>query len=143
MKCPLGYGRPAPPEEHAPPAEGDCYYADYLKCGQLLSAQQPLSDLAGEPAHDELLFIITHQAYELWFKQILHELWSVHAIFTPSAVSEVDHLVVVQRLTRVVKIFKLLVSQFEVRFIMGAEGRPRPPLRPRPDPLPLPRCSRR
>jgi tryptophan 2,3-dioxygenase len=44
-------------------------YADYLHLDQLLGAQQPLSDL-----HDEMLFIVIHQAKELWMKQMLHEL---------------------------------------------------------------------
>jgi len=44
-------------------------YADYLRLNQLLSAQQPLSDL-----HDEMLFIVIHQTKELWMKQLLHEL---------------------------------------------------------------------
>ena len=44
-------------------------YADYLKLGQLLTAQQPLSEL-----HDEMLFIVIHQTKELWMKQMLHEL---------------------------------------------------------------------
>src|SRR3954468_5169793 len=44
-------------------------YADYLKLDQLLSAQQPLSDL-----HDEILFIVIHQTKELWMKEMLHEL---------------------------------------------------------------------
>ncbi|HEX6604680.1 MAG TPA: tryptophan 2,3-dioxygenase family protein, partial [Sphingomicrobium sp.] len=44
-------------------------YADYLKLDQLLSAQQPLSNL-----HDEMLFIIIHQTKELWMKEMLHEL---------------------------------------------------------------------
>ncbi|HEY8434608.1 MAG TPA: tryptophan 2,3-dioxygenase family protein [Sphingomicrobium sp.] len=44
-------------------------YADYLKLGQLLSAQQPLSEL-----HDEMLFIVIHQTKELWMKEMLHEL---------------------------------------------------------------------
>src|SRR6476620_7429395 len=44
-------------------------YADYLKLNQLLSAQQPLSDL-----HDEMLFIVIHQTKELWMKEMLHEL---------------------------------------------------------------------
>ena len=44
-------------------------YADYLKLNELLSAQQPLSNL-----HDETLFIIIHQTKELWMKQLLHEL---------------------------------------------------------------------
>ena len=44
-------------------------YADYLKLDQLLTAQQPLSEL-----HDEMLFIIIHQTKELWMKELLHEL---------------------------------------------------------------------
>jgi tryptophan 2,3-dioxygenase len=44
-------------------------YADYLKLDQLLTAQQPLSNL-----HDEMLFIVIHQTKELWMKQMLHEL---------------------------------------------------------------------
>jgi tryptophan 2,3-dioxygenase len=44
-------------------------YADYLKLDQILSAQQPLSGL-----HDEMLFIVIHQAKELWMKELLHEL---------------------------------------------------------------------
>ena len=46
-------------------------YGDYLKLPELLSLQQLLSD---PPVHDELLFIVVHQAYELWFKQLLFEL---------------------------------------------------------------------
>ena len=46
-------------------------YAGYLKIDELLRLQRPLSD---DPEHDEMLFIIIHQVYELWFKQILHEL---------------------------------------------------------------------
>jgi tryptophan 2,3-dioxygenase len=44
-------------------------YSDYLKLDQLLSAQQPLSNL-----HDEMLFVVIHQTKELWMKQMLHEL---------------------------------------------------------------------
>ena len=46
-------------------------YGRYLKVEELLQLQQPLSE---GPEHDEMLFIIIHQVYELWFKQILHEL---------------------------------------------------------------------
>ena len=45
-------------------------YASYLHVNELLELQHPLSD---GPEHDELLFIIIHQVYELWFKQVLHE----------------------------------------------------------------------
>ena len=46
-------------------------YTSYLKVDELLQLQKPLSD---GPEHDELLFIIIHQTYELWFKQIMHEM---------------------------------------------------------------------
>jgi tryptophan 2,3-dioxygenase len=46
-------------------------YSSYLKIDELLALQQPLSD---GPEHDETLFIIIHQVYELWFKELLHEL---------------------------------------------------------------------
>ena len=49
-------------------------YISYLKVDELLSLQQPQSDGPDGPEHDELLFIIIHQTYELWFKQIIHEL---------------------------------------------------------------------
>ena len=46
-------------------------YASYLKVDELLTLQQPRSE---NQEHDELLFIMIHQVYELWFKQVLHEL---------------------------------------------------------------------
>ena len=46
-------------------------YLRYLKLEELLALQQPLSQ---GPEHDELLFIVIHQVYELWFKQVIHEL---------------------------------------------------------------------
>src|SRR5207248_910019 len=63
------------------PAPTPFYYADYLKLPALLAAQQPESARHGRPAHDEMLFIIVHQTYELWFKQILHELDRIQADF--------------------------------------------------------------
>lgn len=48
----------------------DLTYGKYLKIDELLDLQQPVSD---PEEHDEMLFIIIHQVYELWFKQILHE----------------------------------------------------------------------
>ncbi|MEY3008355.1 MAG: tryptophan 2,3-dioxygenase [Candidatus Nanopelagicaceae bacterium] len=45
-------------------------YSNYLKVDELLSLQEPLSD---GPEHDELLFIVIHQTYELWFKELIHE----------------------------------------------------------------------
>ncbi|MCC6683828.1 MAG: tryptophan 2,3-dioxygenase, partial [Bacteroidia bacterium] len=52
-------------------------YSDYLQLEKILEAQDPESVKNGMPAHDEMLFIIIHQSYELWFKQILHEIDSV------------------------------------------------------------------
>ena len=57
------------------------YYADYLQLDKITGAQNPESFKAGQtPAHDEMLFIIIHQAYELWFKQVLFEVNSVIGI---------------------------------------------------------------
>ena len=50
------------------------HYQGYLELEKILNAQHPRSgELEEQPAHDEMLFIIVHQVYELWFKQILHE----------------------------------------------------------------------
>ena len=54
-------------------------YATYLKLDKLLSLQQPISV---EPKHNETLFIVVHQATELWFKQILHELDHLRKLLT-------------------------------------------------------------
>ena len=56
---------------------GDVHYHDYLQLDKILSAQQPESDKHNASAHDEMLFIVIHQAYELWFKQLHHEADSV------------------------------------------------------------------
>ena len=61
--------------------EPELYYADYLQLKRLLGAQLPESRRRGAEAHDEMLFIIVHQVYELWFRQILHELDAVLQIF--------------------------------------------------------------
>ncbi|MFQ5605528.1 MAG: tryptophan 2,3-dioxygenase family protein [bacterium] len=91
------------------------YYSDYLKLDQLLNCQQPKSEEYGEKlAHDEVLFIIIHQAYELWFKQILHELDSVIEIFKSGYVKEKDVGTAVARLRRVIEIQKLLIDQIRV-----------------------------
>ena len=60
-------------KEH-PPGKGAISYGSYLKVPDLIGLQQLVSDPGH---HDELLFIIVHQTYELWFKQILHELGAV------------------------------------------------------------------
>jgi tryptophan 2,3-dioxygenase len=89
-------------------------YGEYLQLAKLLSSQAPKSLEAGTPAHDEMLFIVVHQAYELWFKQILHELGSVMELFRHDSVDERSVGVAVHRLERVVEIQKLLIDQLRV-----------------------------
>jgi tryptophan 2,3-dioxygenase len=89
-------------------------YATYLRLDQLLSSQSPRSNEAGTPAHDEMLFVIVHQVYELWFKQILHELDSVLDLFRQDSVDERSIGVAVARLQRVTEIQKILVDQLRV-----------------------------
>ncbi|WP_448210936.1 tryptophan 2,3-dioxygenase family protein [Colwellia sp. MEBiC06753] len=91
-----------------------CYYGDYLKLTQFLDSQKPVSGQYGEEAHDETLFIIVHQAYELWFKQILHELTSVMQVFAEDNVKDQQLTLVVHRLKRVIKIQALLNQQIEI-----------------------------
>jgi tryptophan 2,3-dioxygenase len=98
---------------HRPDPGEPLYYHDYLQLERLLSAQQPVSAEHGREAHDELLFIVVHQAYELWFKQILHELDSVRAIFT-GVVADRDMLRAVVQLQRVATIEGLLLHQVDV-----------------------------
>jgi tryptophan 2,3-dioxygenase len=90
------------------------YYADYIQLDRLLGSQQLQSALHGRPAHDEMLFIIVHQAYELWFKQILWELDSVCATFRSSPVPEEDLGQAVLRCGRIVEIQRVLIEQVDV-----------------------------
>jgi tryptophan 2,3-dioxygenase len=89
-------------------------YGDYLRLKELTSLQTRRSEAIGKPAHDEYLFIIVHQAYELWFKQILIELDSVIELFSQNPVSESSMGVIVSRLQRIETILKLLVQQVDV-----------------------------
>lgn len=81
-------------------------YASYLRLDELLTLQVPESD---PPEHDETLFIIIHQAYEVWFKQILHELDHLVVLLDSSDLARARHT-----LRRVRTIMKLLVSQVDV-----------------------------
>ncbi len=89
-------------------------YGDYLHLERLLGAQQPVSSLDGAPAHDEMLFIIVHQAFELWFKQILWELDAVMATMSRDVVPASELSRAVARLRRVSAIQPLLRAQLEV-----------------------------
>lgn len=81
-------------------------YATYLKVDELLALQQPLSD---GPEHDEMLFIVIHQVYELWFKQILHEVGRLQRLLEAG-----DGLSALGALKRILTILKVLVSQIDV-----------------------------
>jgi tryptophan 2,3-dioxygenase len=94
----------------------DVYYPDYLQLDRILNAQAPESDKLGQPAHDEMLFIIIHQSYELWFKQILHEVGSVMALFADGHVDDNagELSVAVHRLGRVHTILQVLVQKIDI-----------------------------
>lgn len=89
-------------------------YDQYLKLDQILSAQSLRSVEFQRPAHDEMLFIITHQAYELWFKQILTEVDSVIQAFSQPTIPDTEMATVINRLNRVTKIIRLLIDQIEI-----------------------------
>lgn len=93
------------------------YYSDYLQLDKIIGSQHPVSFEEGNyPAHDEMLFIIIHQAYELWFKQILFELDYVLKIFDKDVINDnsEDLNLVLHRLRRIIKIFELLNQQVSV-----------------------------
>ena len=84
-------------------------YSNYLKLDELLAAQRPLSGVSGAPEHDEMLFIVIHQVYELWFKQLLHEVDHLVASF------DADDLPTVQStLKRVLTVLKVQVAQIDI-----------------------------
>ncbi|MEO8766461.1 MAG: tryptophan 2,3-dioxygenase family protein [Ginsengibacter sp.] len=94
--------------------ENSMYYSDYLSLDKILGAQHPESFKEGnEPAHDEMLFIIIHQAYELWFKQILFEMDFIMNVFKKETIDDnsEDLNLVRHRLQRVIKIIELINQQ--------------------------------
>ena len=94
----------------------DVHYHDYLQLDKILNAQFPESDKHQLQAHDEMLFIVIHQAYELWFKQLHHEVDSVVNILArPSLNDNSPELqTVVHRLNRCVTILRVLVHQIDI-----------------------------
>lgn len=89
-------------------------YVDYLQINSLLQLQKKRSAELGTDAHDEMLFIIIHQVYELWFKQILTEIDSVLGIFGHETIDERELGTVIARLSRVTEIQKVLIDQVRV-----------------------------
>ena len=81
-------------------------YPGYLKLDELLSLQQPVSD---GPEHDETLFIVIHQVYELWFKELLHEIDYLKTLLEKRDTPRALHT-----LKRVLTILKVVVAQIDV-----------------------------
>ena len=84
-------------------------YASYLRIADLLSLQVERSSGPEGAEHDELLFIVIHQVYELWFKQLRHELGAVQRAMEAGDTDMALHL-----LNRILKILKTLVAQVDV-----------------------------
>src|SRR5678816_3255647 len=78
----------------------DLDYKGYLKLDELLSLQRSLADPIN---HDETLFIIVHQVFELWFKLILHEIDKIEELLDQDDVLESERLI--RRLTAIVRLF--------------------------------------
>lgn len=87
-----------------------------MQLNKILKAQELESDKLGAHAHDEMLFIVIHQAYELWFRQILFELESVHATLSQPSINDnsPEMFAAVHRLKRVNEIMKVLVEQINI-----------------------------
>lgn len=92
------------------------YYSEYLQLENILNAQAPESAKEGIRADDEMLFIIVHQSYELWFKLIIHELGIVREIFKKPELPDnaPDVYNSVHRLKRICSILNLLVDQLGI-----------------------------
>lgn len=84
-------------------------YASYLRVDELLNLQTPRSQGPDGAEHDELLFIVIHQVYELWFKQILHELDYLQARLRANDTAHAAHTV-----RRILTILKTIVAQVDV-----------------------------
>jgi tryptophan 2,3-dioxygenase len=81
-------------------------YGSYLRLPELLSLQEPRSD---GPEHDEMLFIVIHQVYELWFKEMIHELDHASGLLDEGHPSKAAHT-----LKRILTILKVLVAQLDI-----------------------------
>ncbi|RMI36931.1 tryptophan 2,3-dioxygenase [Actinomadura harenae] len=86
------------------PAQRPLTYGEYLRLDRLLACQEPRTG-----AHDEMLFVVIHQVYELWFKQILHE-----AALLQRRLEDGDSAGTLSTGRRIVKILKTVVGQLDV-----------------------------
>ena len=94
----------------------DVHYHDYLQLDKILNAQEPESNKHNASAHDEMLFIIIHQTYELWFKQLHHEADSIVEIMRKPSLNDnsPELQTVVHRLNRMIVILRVLVHQIDI-----------------------------
>lgn len=92
------------------------YYSEYLQLDKILNAQEEESKKLNVRADDEMLFIIIHQSYELWLKQILHEVNIAREIFLQDKIQDNSNQLnnVVHRLKRVGKILEMMVAKFGI-----------------------------
>ena len=90
------------------------HYINYLSLDKLLDSQLPLSGEGKDAAHEEMLFIIIHQTYELWFKQIIHELDSIMNLFNKDKIDEMNLGLVIRRMDRINKILSTLIGQLDI-----------------------------
>lgn len=114
MSCPIGNHNGDAQSGERLGSEAGMLYGEYLMLDKVLSAQRMLSSESNKPVHDEHLFIVTHQAYELWFKQIIFELDSIRNLFNTEHMEESRTLEILKRLNRIVMILKLLVDQVPI-----------------------------
>jgi tryptophan 2,3-dioxygenase len=98
----------------APRPPAPVTYAGYLRLDDLLALQRPHD---GDLEHDETLFVIIHQVYELWFKEVLHELDHLMRLLR-----EVDTPAALHTLKRVLTILKVLVAQIDILETMTPQG---------------------
>jgi tryptophan 2,3-dioxygenase len=96
-------------------------YSEYLHLDRILDAQTPWSAKGGRAAHDEMLFIIFHQTYELWFRQVLFELDDIQTRFSNPVVDDRDMQPILARLDRIAAIWRLLVRQLDVLETMAPQ----------------------
>lgn len=89
-------------------------YGGYLQLDRLLDCQKPLAKSVGRPAHDEMLFIVVHQAYELWFKQILYELDELERLFGEDPVDDRSMGPADRLLGRIHEILRVAVQHLDI-----------------------------
>lgn len=97
-------------------------YWDYIRVEELLSLQSGLEATDENLANEEVLFVVVHQVYELWFKLVLRELTSARDLFTSDVVAEQELSGVVERLRRISTIFRVATDHFSVVETLGTKA---------------------